>query len=605
LHSQQRTVFVRNTIEVVCVSHDLLRWWDWLIFLLSVDLFHNIFPTRPSTSSLERIAIAASFCNSKEQKQSKEAMPLAKESDGCPSVRLRRGKRDKPGLSHIVDDTGLHREKRRSKALQKHGQDSPSGGIQSLLPSLIGIAILGCGLMAKMGFRGRASVAGIDLGTTNSVICVQSQDKGVGKIECISDPSNNSPIVPSVVSFLDHWERKVGPSSKLTSQLDPHPSHVVVGQAAKRRIDSHPHHTLYQAKRVLGRPASDPAIDELRGEVEFGVHSLPNGSEGVYFQVPDTHLPITPEQVGSYVIHHLIQITKQYLGHDNVKSAVICVPAKFNDEQRQKTYDAFRAAGVSVARIVEEPTAAALAYGLHRKQGVDYILVYDFGGGTLDVSMLHVSDGFVDVMGSDGDDRLGGADFDAAVSRFLLRERGGQAIVDRIATYLRRLAEPGGVDLEEQLAAHCPILARVPLCTASSFHTISEQLKIQLSDFPNGRGNVSADCLTIRENEDSLDHDLSLERFCSALQATSLTLTSDEYNRSVQPLLDRSVLPIERLLSDLQLNLGDIDEVVMVGGTTRMPQIRTLVKQALPDSQLNTHIDPDITVAYGAASVID
>ena len=312
-----------------------------------------------------------------------------------------------------------------------------------------------------MGFRGRATVAGIDLGTTNSVICVQKPDKGVGEIECIPDPSNNSPIVPSVVSFLEHWERKVGPSSKISSQLLPHPSHVVVGQAAKRRIDSHPHHTLYQAKRVLGRPASDPSVAELSQEVEFGVHT--HNDDQVFFQVPDTPLPISPQQVGSYVVHHLMQITQQFLGHDNVKSAVICVPAKFNTAQRQGTYEAFRAAGVSVARVVEEPTAAALAYGLHRKAGVDYILVYDFGGGTLDVSLLHVSDGFVDVMGSDGDDRLGGADFDAAVSHFLLRQRGGQAIVDRVAAQLRRLEEPG-VDLEERLAAECPVLSETPLC---------------------------------------------------------------------------------------------------------------------------------------------
>jgi molecular chaperone DnaK len=223
--------------------------------------------------------------------------------------------------------------------------------------------------MAKMGFRGRASVAGIDLGTTNSVICVQKLEKGVGEIECIPDPRTNSPIIPSAVSFLEPWERKVGLSSKIASQLVPHPSYVVVGQEAKRRIDSHPHHTLYQAKRVLGRPANDPAIAKLRGEVELGIHVQPDEHEGVYFQVPDTPLPITPQQVGSYVVHHMVQITKEFLGHDNVKSAVICVPAKFNDEQRQETYDAFRAAGVSVARIVEEPTAAALAYGLHRKEG--------------------------------------------------------------------------------------------------------------------------------------------------------------------------------------------------------------------------------------------
>lgn len=549
-------------------------------------------------------------------------MSLSKESE--QPLRVRRGKRDKKPLQapssspsptsstvnanhHITTTTknisSLPRTKRKSKALQKHGDDAPSGGIQSLLPSLVGLAVLGCGIMAKMGFRGRASVAGIDLGTTNSVVCVQKPDKGVGEIQCIPDPATHSPIIPSVVSFLEHWERKVGPSAKIPSQLQPHPSHVVVGQTAKRRIDSHPHHTLYQAKRVLGRPSTDQAVSDLRNEVEFGIHAHDNTDDGVFFQVPDTPLPISPEQVGSYVIHHLSQITKHFLGHDNVKSAVICVPAKFQDEQRRKTYEAFKAAGFSVARVVEEPTAAALAYGLHRKEGVDYILVYDFGGGTLDVSLLHVSDGFVDVMGSDGDDRLGGADFDAAVAHFLLQQKDGQVIVDRISKQLEALQEPG-FDLEDQLAEKCPILEDTPLCTASSFHTLSEDLKIQLSDFPHGGGNVSSQCMALVDSDESADLS-SLEAFCQALKPTILTLTSEEYNHSVQPLLDRSILPVQRLLKDLQLKPGDIDEIVMVGGTTRMPQIRRLVRESMPDSQLNTHIDPDITVAYGAASVID
>jgi len=522
----------------------------------------------------------------------------------APSSVPRRGKRDKVPLAELVN----RKRRKSSKALQRHANDAPSGGIQSLLPSLIGVAILVCAVAAKLGFRGRASTAGIDLGTTNSVICVQSLAKGVGEIECIKDPANGSPIVPSVVSFLEPSERKVGPSSKVRSLLDPHPSHVVVGQAAKRRIDSHPHHTLYNAKRVLGRPASDPAIDELRSEVEFQIttDTQQEDHDEAAFVVPDSPVPIPPWQVGSYVVHHLIQITKDYLGHDNVKSAVICVPAKFGDQQKMRTYQAFRQAGINVARVVEEPTAAALAYGLHRKEGVDYILVYDFGGGTLDVSLLHVSDGFVDVMGSDGDDRLGGADFDAAIAHFLLEHQNGKAIVGRATDALQELSTSvdtthSGSDLEEQLSSACPSLKETPLCTTSSYHTLGERLKISLSQYPNETVQVQESCLAPPDGSSAP----SLEAFCSSLQPIELTLTSEEYERSVQPLLVRSVLPVERLLKDLDLQVSDIDEVVMVGGTTRMPQIRDLVKQALPTSQLNTHIDPDITVAYGAASVID
>lgn len=521
--------------------------------------------------------------------------------------KARRRKRDK--------DTGIQphapKSTRKSKSLQKHGSDSASGGIQSLLPSFIGLAILVFGVMAKMGFRGRASVAGIDLGTTNSVICVQAPSKTVGEIQCIPDPLTLSPIIPSVVSFLELSERPVGKKSKIASQLQPHPSHVVVGSQAKRRIDTHPHHTLYNAKRVLGRPHSHQAIAELRNEVEFDI--VPH-DEGVLFRIPhqeskhtSSRISIKPSQVGSYVVNYLIQIAKDHLGHDNVKSAVIAVPAKFDTAQRQATVDAFRNAGVTVTRILEEPTAAALAYGLHRKEGVEYILVYDFGGGTLDVSLLHVTDGFCDVMGSDGDDQLGGADFDTAVAHFLLENEGGQQIVDRVAAAMSSLAtklpKHSGNDLEEILSATCPILKEKPLCTASSFHTIGEQLKIGLSAYPDGGGRVEAECLGIPSKVDTST--VSMHDFCESLESMPLSLTSSEYTGVVEPLYERAMLPIQRILQDLNLQKDEIDEVVMVGGTTRIPAIRRLVQEALELSRLNTHIDPDITVAYGAASVID
>jgi molecular chaperone DnaK (HSP70) len=471
--------------------------------------------------------------------------------------KRRRGKREK-----IVPKT----PKRKSRALQKHGQDGPSGGIASLLPSAIGVFILVCGVMAKMGFRGRASVAGIDLGTTNSVICVQAPSKGVGTIDCIPDPATGSPIVPSVVSFLDALGRPVGPSSKTNSLLRPHPSAVVVGQAAKRRIDSHPHQTLYNAKRMLGRDFTDNAVTELRNEVEFGIQAHDESGQAT-FKVGHWDHAIPPNQVGAYVVNHLIQITKTFLGHENVKSAVICVPAKFDAYQRQLTAEAFKMAGVSVARIVEEPTAAALAYGLHRKAGVDYILVYDFGGGTLDLSLLHVSDGFVDVMGSDGDELLGGADFDATVAHYLLREKDGQAVVDRVADVLTKLEESQGYDLEERLLKACPIIREMPLCTASSFHTIGEQLKIGMSNVTEN-GSVEAECLALSEDESS-EQEWSFSSFCESLIPLTLSLPDSDYNRMIQPLLERSILPLTRLLDDLDLGEDDIQEIVMVGGTSR------------------------------------
>jgi molecular chaperone DnaK (HSP70) len=539
-------------------------------------------------------------------------------------------------------------------AYHKHKNDGPSGGVSALLPSLIGLAILVCGVMAKLGFRGRAAVCGIDLGTTNSVVCVQSQTTTtsssssngkaasntpdtVGWIECIADPATGSPVIPSVVSFLEASERQIGPSSKRPTRLNPHPSHVVVGQAAKRRIDSHPHHTLYNAKRVLGRSAHDPAVAALASEVEFGVEitaafndsSLDNVDDAlgsIAFRVPDTPLPISPRLVGSYIINHLVRITESVLGHANVKSAVICVPAKFNAHQRRETVAAVTAAGLTVTRIVEEPTAAALAYGLHRKAGVNYILVYDFGGGTLDISVLHVSDGYVDVMGSDGDDRLGGTDFDVAIAHHLLHDTNaderndsrrrhssgggsdGRSVIQIVAKILQQIQSQQRTmtDLEDVLSSKCPALQDTPLCSISSFHTVGEQLKIQLSDAytPGVESTAKAECLGIPE-EMANNESWTLDLFCSSLRPVPLVLTSSDFERVVQPLLERSIVPVIRLLKALELTAGDVDEIVMVGGTTRMPQVRHLVQAAFPDSQLNTRIDPDITVAYGAASVID
>ena len=198
-------------------------------------------------------------------------------------TKLRRGKRDKEGEYSLVSASTVSvepkkkKKKKVSKALQKHGKDNPSGGLESLIPSLIGVAVLVVAVMAQRGFRGRASVAGIDLGTTNSVICVQRPSKGVGVIDCVEDPLTGSPIIPSVVSVYDlqreSGEIKVGPSSKTKTLLDPHPSRVVVGHAAKRRIDTHPHQTLYNAKRVLGRSHDDDAVEDLRREVEFRIET--------------------------------------------------------------------------------------------------------------------------------------------------------------------------------------------------------------------------------------------------------------------------------------------------------------------------------------------
>uniref|UniRef100_A0A7S2XQP6 Uncharacterized protein n=1 Tax=Attheya septentrionalis TaxID=420275 RepID=A0A7S2XQP6_9STRA len=345
-----------------------------------------------------------------------------------------------------------------------------------------------------------------------------------------------------------------------------------------------------------------------------------SSSDSVLFRVPfrsaegtqndENMLTLLPQKVGSYIVNHLMQLAHAHLGHDNVKSAVICIPAKFNAEQRAATVEAFRNAGVSVARILEEPTAAALAYGLDKKENINFILVYDFGGGTLDVSLLQVADGgYVDVMGSDGDDRLGGADFDAAVARHLLENNISGGAVRKVTNAMKEIEvsqtnEGDDYDLEEMLHHSCVKLQSQPLCTLSSFHTIAEKMKIGLSAYTDGEGGIVEEyCL-------GLSHDvdlpiMSMDEFCDALQPIQLQLTTAEFDVAVNALYERSILPVRRLLQDLNLQRDEIDEVVMVGGTTRMPQIREIVRKELGVLSLNTHIDPDLTVAYGAASVID
>jgi len=519
-------------------------------------------------------------------------------NDRAAPPQRRRSKRDRndvwlqqqKSLTGGTSNGGTKKKKvkKKSAALRKHGKDSPSGGIEAMLPSLIGVGILVFAVMAQQGFRGRASVAGIDLGTTNSVICVQAPSKGVGEIDCILDPDSGSAIIPSVVSFLEPQERKVGSYSKIASSLVPHPSHVVVGSRAKHRIDSHPTHTLYHAKRVLGRPANDRAIAELKQEVEYKIIQGAVEDDGVAFQVDDHIIP--PRQVGSYVVFHLLQIAKSFLGHDNIKSAVLAVPAKFDTRQRQLTMEAFQQAGLKISRVLEEPSAAALAYGLHKKEGVEKILVYDFGGGTLDVSILHVSEGYVEVMGSDGDDRLGGADFDAAIAH-LLAVQHEQILNDMEAAQVNA----------EELSISCPQVSQdLPLCTVSSFHTLGERMKIALSE----TDMVNSSCLSLPSLKQQ-DGESRTDFSCEDLVKHDLELSLEHYNAIAKPLFDRSLSPIKRLMDDLTLQADDIQEIVMVGGSTRMPQIRKLVSETLSNAELNTHIDPDITVAYGAASVVD
>ncbi len=559
-----------------------------------------------------------------------------------PMVEIRRRqKRDRQEVwskeANIPSPTSLKRivkKKQKSKMASKHSEDSKSGGLDALIPSAIGLVVLIFVVMAKMGFRGRATVAGIDLGTTNSVVCVQAPSKGVGEIVCIPDPATGSPVIPSVVSFLDHHHLR---SFRLTKEereltwptLMPHPVDAVVGQAAKNRIDSHPHHSVYHAKRIIGREYEHESVDSLKDEVDFEIvsqtglaairfpyHTPPSSDSAITDSIKDastTTVVLSPSEIGAYIISYLKNITRIHLKHDNIKSVVIAVPAKFEPPQRDATIRAYQLAGLKVARILEEPTAAALAYGLHKRDDVHHVLVYDFGGGTLDVSLLYIGDGGnIEVLGSDGDEQLGGADFDAAVARWLLEKKGGDVIVNTISGFVSGIMEGVGrknsemvLDIEDLIEASCPKLKNLPLCTLTSLHSIGERMKIGLSRYSNEPGAAVEEACYRLPSMDMTNVPNTADALCETIIKFTFVLTHEEYDLAVNQLYKRSLLPIQRLLQDLNLRKEEIDEVVMVGGTTRMPQIRELVRKELDKEKLNTHIDPDLTVAYGAASVLD
>ena len=440
----------------------------------------------------------------------------------------------------------------------------------------------------------------------------------MGEIECINDPNTNSPIIPSVVSFLD---RPIKSRKKSKNKLKT-PSTILVGKEAKDRIDTHPKSTFYHAKRVIGRSYSDPAISELRHEVEFHIERNAQFDENNHNHEYPSEIMFhsnesgnkTPSQISSHVLTYLLDIASEYSSsYSSLTSAVIAIPAEFTLNQRIATVQAFKQAGIKVARILEEPTAAALAYGLDQKEGVEHIMVYDFGGGTLDVSVLRVSpDGFVDVMGSAGDSNLGGVDFDTKVADYLL-SRAQSHVLTWNPNELNEEQITSKMQLQHILE-ECGTKLDLHPCTETGIRIMAERMKIKLSNLYDPQKEdqdevtVEETCLSHYDivSNDILDEHLD-NMTCENFSTQTITLSLKEYDMAVSDLYPRSILPVRSILHDLDMKLEDIDEVVMVGGTTRMPQIRNLIQKEFEGviQNLNTDIDPDLTVAYGAASVID
>nr|NP_849068.1 heat shock protein 70 [Cyanidioschyzon merolae strain 10D]Q85FW4.1 RecName: Full=Chaperone protein dnaK; AltName: Full=HSP70; AltName: Full=Heat shock 70 kDa protein; AltName: Full=Heat shock protein 70 [Cyanidioschyzon merolae strain 10D]BAC76230.1 Hsp70-type chaperone [Cyanidioschyzon merolae strain 10D] len=370
-----------------------------------------------------------------------------------------------------------------------------------------------------------AKVVGIDLGTTNSVIAVME-----GGQPTVVPNSEGFRTTPSVVAYTKNGD-------------------LLVGQIAKRQAVINPGNTFYSVKRFIGRKFSE--IEQEAKQVPYPVQADGKGNVRIFCSAKDKFF--APEEISAQVLRKLVDSASQYLG-EKVTQAVITVPAYFNDSQRQATKDAGKIAGLDVLRIINEPTAASLAYGLDKKSN-EKILVFDLGGGTFDVSILEIGDGVFEVLATSGDTHLGGDDFD-------------KKIVDWLIDNWKRIE---GIDLSKDKQA----LQRLT--------EAAEKAKIELS-------NVTQTDINLPFITATADGPKHLDQ----------TLTRAQFEQLTSDLIERCRKPVEQALTDAKLSKQDIDEVVLVGGSTRIPAVQQLVKDLL-GKQPNQSVNPDEVVAIGAA----
>ena len=372
-----------------------------------------------------------------------------------------------------------------------------------------------------------AKAIGIDLGTTNSVIATVE-----GGLPSVIASADGSRITPSVVALTKEGQR-------------------LVGQLARRQAIINPKGTIYSAKRFIGRRYSEVS-DELKA-VSFDVTARPD--DAVQLMIRDK--PYAPEQISAEVLSKLVEDASNYLG-ERVTRAVITVPAYFNDAQRQATKDAARIAGLEVLRIINEPTAAALAYGLN-KHTDETVLVFDLGGGTFDVSLLELGDGLVEVRATAGDTHLGGDDFN-------------RLIVDHLADEFQRQQ---GIDLRGDPSARQRLFEE------------AEKAKVDLSSITQTHINLP---------------------YVAEGKHLSTPLMRSTFEDLISDHLERCIGPVKQVLADANITAEDIDEVILVGGSTRIPAVRNLVRRLAGGKKPNMTVNPDEVVAMGAAiqaAVID
>lgn len=369
-------------------------------------------------------------------------------------------------------------------------------------------------------------VIGIDLGTTNS--CVAIMD---GKNAKVIENSEGARTTPSIVAFADGGER-------------------LVGQPAKRQAVTNPENTIFAVKRLIGRRFEDPMVAKDKDLVPYAIVKGDNGDAWVNADGKK----YSPSQISAMTLAKMKETAEAYLG-TSVTQAVITVPAYFNDAQRQATKDAGKIAGLEVLRIINEPTAAALAYGLDKSDHSKTIAVYDLGGGTFDISILEIGDGVFEVKSTNGDTFLGGEDFDMRLVNYLAdefkKEQGIDLRGDKLA--LQRLKEA------------------------------AEKAKIELSSSAQTEINlpfITADA--------------------KGPKHLTLKLTRAKFEALVDDLIQKTVDPCKAALKDAGLSAGQIDEVVLVGGMTRMPKVQETVKQFF-GREPHKGVNPDEVVAIGAA----
>jgi len=371
-----------------------------------------------------------------------------------------------------------------------------------------------------------AKVIGIDLGTTNSCVAVME-----GKEPKVIENAEGVRTTPSVVAFTEDGER-------------------LIGQPAKRQAVTNPENTFFAIKRLIGRPFGDPTVKKDQGMVPYAIVKGDNDDAWVESRGEK----YAPSQISAFILQKMKETAEAYLGSD-VTQAVITVPAYFNDAQRQATKDAGKIAGLEVLRIINEPTAAALAYGLDKKTGNQKIAVYDLGGGTFDISILEIGDGVFEVLATNGDTFLGGEDFDIRIVNYFAdefkKEQGIDLRKDKLA--LQRLKEEAE-KAKKELSTTSQYDVNLPFITADQ----------------------------------------------SGPKHLTMKLSRAKLESLVEDLVKRTVDPCKAALKDAGLSSGDIDEVILVGGMTRMPKVQETVKQFFGKDP-HKGVNPDEVVALGAA----